>query len=179
MLLLSLSVYLSAQIPEKLDYRGDMLPVRDQGEKGNCLAYAAATIKEWQEYKKTGVKKYFSPDFIYKNRRDSMEIDMEDVARVLKIKCIPVKSVDELKRALSNDGPCIINMQIYDKTSRMWYPNDSKKVMSYHSMVIVGYANEGFILRNSWGASWGDNGYCIFPYQDWKWKWQILKCIEY
>jgi hypothetical protein len=35
-----------------------------------------------------------------------------------------------------------------------------------HSMLIVGYdkADQTFLLRNSWGANWGDQGYCRIPF---------------
>jgi len=35
-----------------------------------------------------------------------------------------------------------------------------------HSMCAVGYSDvdEVFIVRNSWGTSWGDEGYCYMPY---------------
>ncbi len=35
-----------------------------------------------------------------------------------------------------------------------------------HAMVIVGFSDElqMFIIRNSWGTDWGDNGYCYVPY---------------
>jgi Papain family cysteine protease len=36
-----------------------------------------------------------------------------------------------------------------------------------HAMLCVGYsdADKVFIVRNSWGADWGDNGYCYIPYR--------------
>jgi hypothetical protein len=35
-----------------------------------------------------------------------------------------------------------------------------------HAMLIVGYDNSErmFLVRNSWGAEWGDRGYCKIPY---------------
>ena len=43
---------------------------------------------------------------------------------------------------------------------------DIKKGPYAHAMVVVGYddSRECFIVRNSWGARWGDNGYCYIPY---------------
>lgn len=37
---------------------------------------------------------------------------------------------------------------------------------SRHAMVIVGYSDklQMFIVRNSWGTSWGEKGYCYMPY---------------
>ncbi|TAE76130.1 MAG: peptidase C1 [Bacteroidetes bacterium] len=36
-----------------------------------------------------------------------------------------------------------------------------------HAMLCVGYSNkdEVFIVRNSWGEEWGDEGYCYIPYK--------------
>lgn len=45
--------------------------------------------------------------------------------------------------------------------------DEEKPRHSRHAMVVVGYSNElrRFILRNSWGTDWGDNGYCYVPYE--------------
>lgn len=39
-----------------------------------------------------------------------------------------------------------------------------------HAMLIVGYdtAKEQFIVRNSWGKSWGKGGYCYFSFSHFK-----------
>ena len=36
-----------------------------------------------------------------------------------------------------------------------------------HAMLCVGYSDRDqvFIVRNSWGPEWGDNGYCYLPYR--------------
>ena len=45
-------------------------------------------------------------------------------------------------------------------------------------MTVVGYDYNGFIVRNSWGAYWGDNGYCHFPYEDWGKQNEIWTTID-
>jgi hypothetical protein len=37
----------------------------------------------------------------------------------------------------------------------------------WHAMLCVGYLDKDqmFIVRNSWGNEWGDNGYCYIPYK--------------
>jgi len=204
-----LSSYLFAQplasIPEMVDYRKDMLPVRDQTKDGNCLAIAATSVIEWQRKS----KEYFSPRFIYDNRKDAHELDVQDLILILKTKgvcfeksypigtsgnisdkafrealnytisdCKKIKSIDELKAALYLNGLCIICFQIYNRTNQMWKPIDGNRVIGMHSMCIVGYNSNGFILRNSWGANWGDGGYCVFPYTDWKWQWECWTLIK-
>jgi hypothetical protein len=36
-----------------------------------------------------------------------------------------------------------------------------------HAFVIVGYDEEGFFLLNSWGRSWGEDGFARIRYEDW------------
>ncbi|WP_019507844.1 C1 family peptidase [Pleurocapsa sp. PCC 7319] len=33
-----------------------------------------------------------------------------------------------------------------------------------HAIAIVGYSADRFIIRNSWGTSWGDQGYAYASY---------------
>ena len=40
-------------------------------------------------------------------------------------------------------------------------------------MAFVGYNKEGFILRNSWGKNYGENGYALLPYDDFSQIWEI------
>jgi C1A family cysteine protease len=43
-------------------------------------------------------------------------------------------------------------------------PNvQTERVIGAHAMLVVGYTKDAFIVRNSWGTAWGDNGYCYFP----------------
>ncbi len=32
-----------------------------------------------------------------------------------------------------------------------------------HAMLITGYAGNFFVVKNSWGTDWGENGYCYIP----------------
>jgi len=36
-----------------------------------------------------------------------------------------------------------------------------------HAFAIVGYTRKGFIVQNSWGATWGAGGFAVLPYADW------------
>lgn len=36
-----------------------------------------------------------------------------------------------------------------------------------HAFAIVGYTDRGFIVQNSWSASWGTKGFALWLYKDW------------
>jgi len=35
-----------------------------------------------------------------------------------------------------------------------------------HAVALVGYTQDGFIVQNSWDASWGSGGFALLPYED-------------
>jgi hypothetical protein len=37
---------------------------------------------------------------------------------------------------------------------------------SGHAVALVGYTKQGFIVQNSWGPGWGDEGFALLPYED-------------
>lgn len=36
-----------------------------------------------------------------------------------------------------------------------------------HAFALVGFNREGFVIQNSWGASWGSGGFAVLRYDDW------------
>lgn len=58
------------RLPKVLDYRDDMLSVRNQGSQGTCSAQTASAMKEWQEKKELRINQYFSPQFVYNQRKN-------------------------------------------------------------------------------------------------------------
>merc|ERR1711998_317379 len=54
------------------------------------------------------------------------------------------------------------------KTGRMPMPDvTSESLLGGHAVCAVGFsdAHEAFIVRNSWGAEWGESGYFYMPYK--------------
>ena len=45
-------------------------------------------------------------------------------------------------------------------------------------MTIVGYNDEGFLIRNSWGELWNGTGYTTYYYKDWGAHWEIWSCVD-
>jgi C1A family cysteine protease len=83
---------------------------------------------------------------------------------------------DAVIDALNNGYPVVVGFNVYSsfettsvaRTGYMPYPNTKReKLLGGHAVLIVGYNKNDsmFIVRNSWGASWGDNGYFYMPFQ--------------
>jgi len=44
---------------------------------------------------------------------------------------------------------------------------DAKGERGGHAFAIVGYTEDGFIVQNSWGPTWGYHGFGVMSYEDW------------
>jgi len=77
--------------------------------------------------------------------------------------------------ALTNGYPVIIGFHVYSsfmaasvaRTGNMPYPNTRReRLLGGHAVLLVGYnkTRKVFIVRNSWGESWGDKGYFYMPF---------------
>ncbi|MBW2982642.1 C1 family peptidase [Candidatus Woesearchaeota archaeon] len=89
-----------------------------------------------------------------------------------------VTTIEGLKTALMQNGPCYIAVPVYRYDTRMWYQYPGDVGKCGHAMTVVGWDDKGFIIRNSWGEDWGDKGFCTFPYEDWGWQWEVWSPID-
>ena len=82
---------------------------------------------------------------------------------------------NSLKSALANGLPVVFGFQVkvsfessaVAKTG-VYSPKAKEQIMGGHCVVLVGYddASKRFIVRNSWGDSWGQKGYFTMPYSE-------------
>jgi len=108
--------------------------------------------------------------------------------------------LDRIKMLLQYGLPSIFGFTVFNSIGQAGsdgeipYPAPGEKIRGGHAIVAVGYddakriknpgnGNEtmgAFLIRNSWGASWGDGGYGWLPYEyvlqglavDW---WTLMK----
>jgi C1A family cysteine protease len=81
-------------------------------------------------------------------------------------------SLYDLKSCLANGLPIVFGMSVYGSFMSVGsdgivpLPTQNEQLYGGHSMLIVGYDDntQVFIVRNSWGDSWGNKGYCYIPY---------------
>lgn len=84
------------------------------------------------------------------------------------------QNLQQLKGCLASGYPFIFGFSVYpsfagkrtERTGAMTLPRGNEQQLGGHAALAVGYddANERFIVRNSWGASWGKRGYFTAPY---------------
>lgn len=103
------------------------------------------------------------------------------VTKYYRITSLDDELVGDIKFALEANMPVVFGMQVYqsflDVGSDGRVPMPGGLLKGGHALCIVGYDDDkinldgskgAFIVRNSWGDQWGDNGYCYIPYAYYK-----------
>lgn len=76
-----------------------------------------------------------------------------------------------IQSVLSHNIPIVFGCSLYEsfnseevaRTGMVPMPGENEKYVGGHCMLLVGYNNTHFVVRNSWGSEWGDGGYCYMP----------------
>jgi C1A family cysteine protease len=87
-----------------------------------------------------------------------------------------IQTLGDLKDAIASNLPVVFGFTVYQEfesqavaqTGVVPMPDTRhEKPVGGHAVVAVGYSDPKgqIIVRNSWGASWGDHGYFYMPYQ--------------
>jgi C1A family cysteine protease len=81
----------------------------------------------------------------------------------------------QMRGCLAAGFPFVFGFTVYEsfeseavaQTGMVPMPSSTEAVKGGHAVVSVGYDDTRrlFYVRNSWGSSWGDNGYCYMPYE--------------
>ena len=85
-----------------------------------------------------------------------------------------VQSLEQLKQCLIEGFPFVYGFNVYSsfetqevaETGNMPMPKEGEELLGGHAVCAVGFDDNRrvFIVRNSWGDSWGDKGYFYMPY---------------
>ena len=147
---------------------------------GNCQVgiYLNAAF---EVLKKNGVVKYqdFSydcssgmpiPSYLY-FKAGSYTID--DYFALFSMTDSYLKKINTTKKSISENRPVVISMKNYDsfqKNDEEIWSGITDAQDGYHAMCVVGYDDNkyggAFLLMNSWGTRWGDNGFKWVRYAD-------------
>jgi len=93
--------------------------------------------------------------------------------QVLSYQRVP-RTINQFKSCLASGFPFVFGFTVYDsfeseavsKTGKLNMPGKNEEVIGGHAVLAVGYndASKRFMVRNSWGKSWGLEGYFTMPY---------------
>ena len=85
-----------------------------------------------------------------------------------------VQTLSQLKGCLASGYPFVFGFTVYEsfesdavaKSGALPMPAPKEKVLGGHAVLAVGYddSEQRFIVRNSWGKTWGLHGYFTMPY---------------
>ncbi len=80
--------------------------------------------------------------------------------------------INSVKQAVLNNQPIIFGMELKESFYNISEPLQEQNYTGIgdsiggHAMSVVGYDNSlGFIIENSWGTHWGDNGLGVLGYE--------------
>ena len=118
--------------------------------------------KEWPYVVTKFTKK--PPPPCYKHAMDHQVLSYSRVAQTL----------PQMKGCLASGFPFVFGFAVYEsfetdtvtKTGKVPMPAKDETMLGGHAVMAVGYddAENCFIVRNSWGETWGQRGYFFMPY---------------
>ena len=86
-----------------------------------------------------------------------------------------IQTLGDLKDAIASNLSVVFGFTVYQsfesqavaQSGVLPMPKPAEATVGGHAVVAVGYSDSKnqVIVRNSWGASWGDHGYFYMPYQ--------------
>ena len=84
------------------------------------------------------------------------------------------QTLDGLRQCLADGFPVVFGFTVYEsfesdavaQSGVVPMPTAGEDMLGGHATLMVGYddAHQQFIVRNSWGLSWGRGGYFLMPY---------------
>ncbi|MBN1250965.1 MAG: DUF4384 domain-containing protein [Bacteroidales bacterium] len=99
---------------------------------------------------------------------------IQDFAKLFGIYDSESFKLNAIKKSLSENKPIIIGMKApnsFNNAKNYWIPTENPEGnYGGHAMCVIGYDDDkfggAFEVQNSWGDSWGNQGYIWIKYQD-------------
>ncbi len=183
-------------IPKEYSFQAQLPPVLNQGNTNMCVTYALGTHIDWSidMSKMTKCKdNNIDRKSIYSAKTSLGDggMSFKEALNYVKHKGVKtnvgvvkinhyakIGSIETLKQALIANGPCLGGLMCYNNLTEFWKKGFNDKPMGGHAICIVGFNQDGFIIRNSWGTSYGKGGYAVMKYSDFNNFFEIWTIID-
>ena len=136
--------------------------VINQGEDPICAACAVCTFLNWRF-----PDKYWNPWELFKSVGGTQDcISFKDILSYLRKEGIIqeyalIHSEQALRTAIRVNGPCLGALNVYNSNNCNFW--DGEKLEGGHGISLIGWNNDDFIIRNSWGNKWCKGGNTSLP----------------
>ena len=171
-----------SNLPKTYSYKKFLPAVLNQGTESICVPCSVSAYLNWKQNLETGSKKDNKIDYheiygIRTNKGEGMTFKeafrylrhhgVSSKAGNLKIKeYAMIRNAEALKSALIMNGPCVGALPVYSDRPEFWNKMPGDGFYGYHAISIVGYSNDGFIIRNSWGTGFANSGYTTIKFEE-------------
>lgn len=172
----------ATSMPPAYSYKRFLPGVVNQGMDSICVPCSLSAYLNWKQNLETGSKKDNKVDYfeIYDKRGHEWDgMSFKQALGILRHEGVAsasgrlgiheyalISSKAALQTAILMNGPCVGALPVYNDSPRFWKEQKNDGFYGYHAISIVGYDKDGFIIRNSWGPKFGDNGYTTLKYED-------------
>lgn len=99
---------------------------------------------------------------------------IKDYLRLFDMDATPKAKIDAVKKSIAEKKPVVFGMiclPSFQRAVGVWIPTEQpNESMGGHGMCVVGYDDNEqggvFEIQNSWGTTWGNEGYIKIKYED-------------
>lgn len=182
-------------LPETYSFKKYLPDVLNQGNNPICVPCSISAYLNWRENLKDGGKKdnkinYFDIYNCKTTAGDGMTFKeafyflrhtgVKSNAGLLRINQYALISGPQaLRQAILMNGPCVGAFPVYNYGADFWIDHGEKDyLMGYHAISIVGFEDDGFVIRNSWGKDFGISGYTKLLNRDFRQLKEIWTIID-
>lgn len=165
---------INKNLPEEYDIKNSLRPIINQGSISSCSSIAVTELLNYEaKFKKIEREKLNPHELFYKRAnkkikgmslRESFEIFEEEYDSIT---YAHANSVEVIKSSILTNGPVAVGLPVKNLDEDIFWKGDSNNKIG-HAVIFAGWDKKGFILKNSWGNSYGYKGYITFPYEDFK-----------
>lgn len=170
----------SMNLPSEYDFTKYLnIKCKDQGNKPYCVPYSIGLGMEIRK-KLNGIEDFWiDVEDIFSQGGNEYGMMIRDALSYMRKTGYKSNNSDErykitaygklqsyfaIKQSVYVNGPCVMGLPVRDDTREDFWNGGS--VLGGHAISCVGWDEDGLILMNSWGGSFGYSGRCILPYDD-------------